>query len=253
MPKITIVIACVVLVGVLGCAPIVEQIRPPGVGPAPPAPPPPPGMKACLVVADFTDATSNAGEYRAEFGHGMSTMLITALAETGYFRVLEREKGEALRLERRQRASAQANPCPGPTLLVTGAITAWDPDVAGGACEQRMSRPSRRLERRSPLDDVVQGLDLLGQLGCAMRKAYVAADIRVVDIQTTEVVKARAVQGTATGVRGGAVLESRRGGSGLEVYAKTPMGKVIRAVIGEMTTFLAAETPRHYFQAAALR
>jgi curli biogenesis system outer membrane secretion channel CsgG len=210
-------------------------------------------MKACLVVADFTDATSNAGEYRPEFGRGMSTMLITALADTGHFRVLEREKWEALRVEQRQRGAARGNPCPGGTLLVTGAITAWDPDVAGGACDHRVRRPSPRLERGSTADYIVQGLDLLGQLGCAVRKAYLAADIRVVDIQTTEVVKARAVQATATGGRGGAVFDSRRGGSGLEVYAKTPMGKVIRAVIGEMTTFLTAETPRHYFQAAALR
>lgn len=253
MDKIAIVIGCVVLMGMVGCAATVEQIRPPGVGPPSPLPPPLPGMKACLVVADFTDATSNAGEYRPEFGRGMSTMLITALADTEFFRVLEREKWEAIRLEQWQRVSARVNPCQGSTLLVTGAITSWDPDVAGGVCSQRTSRPSPRWERGSTADYIAEGLNLLGQLGCAVRKAYLAADIRVVDTQTMEVVKARAFEHTATGVRVGAVLDLRRGGSGLEVYAKTPMGKAIRAVIGAMTTVLTTETPRHYFQAAALR
>src|SRR2546427_365660 len=50
------------------------------------------GPKARIAVADFEDKMSSRGQYRIEYGRGLSDMLTTALFQTNRYIVLEREK-----------------------------------------------------------------------------------------------------------------------------------------------------------------
>ena len=49
------------------------------------------GPKARIVVADFEDKMSSQGQYRVEYGRGMSDMLKTALFQSNRYVLLERE------------------------------------------------------------------------------------------------------------------------------------------------------------------
>jgi len=50
------------------------------------------GPKARVAVADFEDKMSSSGQYKGEYGRGMSDMLTTALFQSNRYIVLEREK-----------------------------------------------------------------------------------------------------------------------------------------------------------------
>lgn len=234
-PRVRIVsLGCLVLLGCLGCVSTELTGLSPALSPSTALSPGLPGLKACVIVAEFVDKTSNFRAFRAELGRGPADMLITALVQTGHYLVLERDQWRALELER---GRPLATGCPGKTgLLVTAAITSFDPGVGQGAVSpgeicQLPGLGRRKICQWSPLAPAV-----------AWRTVSVAADLRVIDLATTQVMAAPPVRGKATSGR--LVL------LGIDIAGRPPLEAAMRDMLTQIMTVLRTTIPAHYFQYA---
>lgn len=194
------------------------------------------GPKARVAVVRFKDKTAK-GWWSGEIGDGMADMLATALVNTGRYITLERRQlgdviaeqdiGASGRVNRATRA--RIGGIEGAEMLVTGAITEFEPN-AGGA----------------NLGAAVSGLpygNYLGMIAGAFKQAHVAIDLRAVDARTSRIVFATSVEGSATDVAGiGSFAPVALGG-----FSKTPMEKAIRVAINEAAKAMVAKTPTQYF------
>ncbi|HOW43310.1 MAG TPA: CsgG/HfaB family protein [Candidatus Omnitrophota bacterium] len=204
--------------------------------------PPYQGPKARIAVADF-DVKAAKADY--EIGSGLREMLVTALINSSRFRVMERQVLNAIMQEQELSASGAAQPggvqrgqIKTADLIVTAAVTEFEPEASGGAAG---------LGGGGKL-----GKTLLGAvIGGAMNKAHMALDIRIIDSSTSEVLAATRVQGQATDMSGGlfaGMVNSVVLGGGLSAYANTPMEKAIRVCIIEAVKYIASGVPPEYFK-----
>jgi len=197
------------------------------------------GPKARIAVADFEDKMSSSGQYRAEYGRGMSDMLTNALFQSNRYIVLEREKLQAVMAEQNLGASgrvkketaAPIGEIEGAELMVTAAVTGFDPGASGGGGSL----------------GGYPGANLLGAVTGAFQKAHVAMDLRVIDTRTSRVLAATSVEGSATSFSGGGMALGGAMGGGLGGFAKTPMETAIRKMIGVAVKFIADQTPQSYY------
>lgn len=200
------------------------------------------GPKARIAVADFEDKMSDTGVYRAAYGRGLSDMLTTALFQTNRFIVLEREKLQFVLREQnlgasgrvRKKTAAPIGQIEGADLLVTAAITGFDPGVAGGSGSL------------GHVPGVVGSL--LGAFSGSYRKAHVAMDLRVIDTRTARVLSATSVEGSATSFSADIGLSGVSMGGALGGFAKTPMEAAIREMIEKAVGVVAARTPQTYYR-----
>ena len=137
------------------------------------------GPRARIAVASFR---CKAAKCNGEIGDGVADMLSTALFRTGKFVVLERGAGlksiqEELNLGQsgyvRQGASPQMGLMEGADVLVIGAITAFEPNasgIGGGGIAIPLNLP------------------VVGGLRVGKKEAYIAADIRLVDVATGRII-----------------------------------------------------------------
>jgi curli biogenesis system outer membrane secretion channel CsgG len=200
------------------------------------------GPKARIAVADFEDKMSSSGYYRAEYGRGMSDMLTNALFQSNRYIVLEREKLQAVLAEQNLGASgrvkkdtaAAIGEIEGAELLVTAAITGFDPGTSGGG---------------GGVGGLMGGM--LGGVTGAFKKASVAMDLRVIDSRTSRIIASTSVEGTATAVGGGVGLIGGSMGGALGGFAKTPMETAIRKMIQAAVDFIVSRTPQSYYHYSA--
>jgi curli biogenesis system outer membrane secretion channel CsgG len=86
----------------------------------------------------------------------------------------------------------------------------------------------------------------------AFDKTSMAMDLRLVNVETSEVITATHVEGSARSISAGGFLGGLVGstplGGGLSGYAKTPMEKSIRACIYEAVKFVVEDTPKEYYK-----
>lgn len=201
------------------------------------------GPKARIAVKDFEDKMSSSGWYRTEYGRGMRDMLTTSLFQTNRYIILEREKLQGVVDELKQgtsdlfrkEATVPLGELEGAELLITAAITGFDPGTSGGG---------------GALPGLVPGRlgGLLGGVGGGYKKATVAMDLRVIDVRTGRVVAATNTQGEATsfGVTGSSGMGGSLGG-----FAKTPMETAIRDMIKKSVDFVVGKTPAVYYRFGA--
>ena len=193
------------------------------------------GPKARIVVADFEDKMSTSGQYRSEYGRGMSDMLKTALFQTNRYILLEREKMAAVEAERARRAKRSGAPpkveVEDADIVVTAAITGFDPESGGGDFGQA-------------LGGALGGI--LGSVGASMRQARVAMDIRMIDVDTGRVIAATSVEATSNSIGGSSA--GGRMGSSLSVFARGPMEAAIRDMIQQAVGFIVGRTPATYYR-----
>jgi curli biogenesis system outer membrane secretion channel CsgG len=180
--------------------------------------------KPRLAVVDFKNDTS-AGWWYGGAGRDLAGMLTNELASDEKFRLVEREKLNAV-LDEQDLASsgrvskgtaAKFGKMTGAQYIVTGTVSAYEEKTEGGG----------------------GGLSFHGiALGGKKDDAYIAIDVRVVDTTTGEVVHTRTVEARSTNY-GMAVGASRGGFSGgLSKYSNTPAGKAIRACLIEVSEYL---------------
>lgn len=182
-------------------------------------------QKPVLGVAEFKNQTS-AAWWRGGVGWELSSMLSNELAGTEKFRVVERSKLETVLREQdlgasgrvRQGTAAQIGQLTGAQYLVLGTVSAYQERTQGGG----------------------GGISIGGfSIGGRSDDAYIAVDLRVVNATTGELDFTRTVEARSGGF--GLNLGVYRGGFGgnLSQYENTPAGKAIRAVLMEISEYLA--------------
>ena len=173
-------------------------------------------------VLRFTNHTS-AGWWSGSVGTDLQDMLIAELASTNSFRVLERRELDAVLDEQDLGDSGRVNPrtrsrlgnITGAKYLIAATLSAFEQNTSGG------------------------GLSFGGiSLGGRQDKAYMAVDLKVIDVETGEIYDARTVEATSKS-SGISIGVSRGGFNGhLGEYKNTPVGKAIRACIMEIVEYL---------------
>jgi curli biogenesis system outer membrane secretion channel CsgG len=181
--------------------------------------------KPSLGVAEFRNDTS-AGWWSGGVGRELAGMLTNELAGTGKFKMVEREKLDAVLDEQdladsgriAKKTGAKIGKLTGAKYLVVATLSSFEENVKGGG----------------------GGVSFRGiSVGGKKEEAYLAVDLRVIDTTTGEVEYTRSVEARASS--GGLAVGVYRGGFGgnLGKYEKTPTGKAIRAVIMEISEYLA--------------
>lgn len=180
--------------------------------------------KPRLGVLRFTNDT-NAGWWKATVGRDLQDMLISELASTKSFQVLERKEIDAVLGEQNLGASgrvdkatkAKMGKLKGAKYLVAATVSAYEENTSGTG----------------------GGIGIAGfSIGGKKEKAYIAVDLKVIDTTTGEIADARTVEASSSS--GGLSFGGHIGvlSGGLSQYSKTPTGKAIRACIIEIADYL---------------
>ena len=180
--------------------------------------------KPRLGVLRFTNQT-HAGWWGGSVGRELQDMLIAELASLKVFRVLERKELDAVIKEQDLGASGRVSKktrskignITGAKYLVAATVSAFEKKTSGGG----------------------GGISFKGfSIGGKKDSAYMAVDLKVIDVETGEIADVRTVE--ATSKSGGLKFGVHRGGFGgsLGGYKKTPTGKAIRACIMEIAEYL---------------
>ena len=180
--------------------------------------------KPVMAVAEFT-SVRNWTWWRTGVGGDLSDMLTTELAATGGFRMVERSR---LRYVQRELALQQSGQVSRRTRAKIGRLTGAKYIVLGkvSAFEQNVNSTGGGFRYKR------------FKFGGKSKKAYIAIDLRVVNVQTGVIEHVRTVEArsSSSGVRFG--LSKRYFSGGLSSQKKTPVGKAIRGVIIEATDYL---------------
>ncbi len=201
------------------------------------------GPKARIAVASFK---CKAAKCSGQIGAGIADMLATALFRTGRFIVLERGEGlEAIQKELalgqsgyvRPGAAPQPGQMEGADILVVGAITAFEPEASGFGAGGVV---------------VPFKVPLIGGVKVKKKEAYIAADLRLIDVRTGRVINATSVEGKASswnvGGIGGGIFGDVGLGGGLEVYRNTPMEKAVRVMLYNAVQAISQLVPENYYR-----
>jgi curli biogenesis system outer membrane secretion channel CsgG len=168
---------------------------------------------------------SAAAWWRGGVGTDLQDMLISELASTGSFRVLERRELDAVLNEQDLGASGRVNPktrakvgkLTGAQYLVAASVSAYEENTSGGG----------------------GGISISGfSIGGKQDKAYIAVDLKVIDVNTGEIYDARTVEATSKSSGISLGVNSGDFAGHLGQYKNTPVGKAIRACIIEITEYL---------------
>lgn len=179
-----------------------------------------------VAVIDFTNNSDSASWWHGGVGTQLADVLSNELSATGDFKVIERQKINAVLAEQDLASSYRMRPgstphtgnVTGAQYLVTGSVASYTEDV----------------------NDNGGGLNVAGfHLGGSKKQAYVAIDLRVIDAETSEVVFSRTVEGRTSdhAVSLGGYLGHGVGG-GFGHADKTPASKAVRAALIEASDYL---------------
>jgi curli biogenesis system outer membrane secretion channel CsgG len=184
------------------------------------------GPKARLVVGNLNCRVSGCGSV----GGSMADSLTTALFRSNRFVLLERDNVNAIQSES---ALLQSNVVQeGADLVVSGAITAFEPNAGGNAG--------------------TINLPVLGGIRLGNSEAYVAIDLRLIDVRTRRIVNIASVEGRSSsfnvgGYGGGFIGGTYLGGS-LSSYSNAPMGQAIAVLLENAVREMAKLVPIDYYR-----
>ncbi len=202
------------------------------------------GPKARITVARIR---CKAAKCSGAIGDGIRDMLISSLFQTNKFIVLgSKEELEEIRQEIdlgqsgyvRQDQAPKAGGWESADIIILGAITAFEPHASGVG---------------GGLGGLTRGF--LGGLGLKKNDAYIAMDLRIVDVRTRRIINTTTVEGKASsfsiGGLGGGFGSAGLLVGALGVYKNTPMEKAIRVMLENATNYIASQTPPSYFRYSA--
>jgi curli biogenesis system outer membrane secretion channel CsgG len=180
--------------------------------------------KPRIGVLRFSNNT-HASWWHVTSGEELQDMLIAELASAKAFTVLERKELDAVISEQKLGASGLVNKSTatkvgnltGAKYLVAATVSAFEDETSGDS----------------------GGISFLGvSVGGEKGKAYIAVDLKVIDVETGEIADTRTVEATSqsTGLKLGVNLFGFSGDLGKK--AKTPTGKAIRGCIVEISQYL---------------
>ena len=180
--------------------------------------------KPRIGVLRFTNNT-HASWWNVTSGEELQDMLIAELASAKAFSVLERKELDAVISEQKLSASGLVNKntttkignLTGAKYLVAATVSSFEEGTSGNT----------------------GGVSLLGvSVGGEKEKAYIAVDLKVIEVETGEIADTRTVEATSqsTGLKLGLNVLGFSGDYGKK--AKTPVGKTIRGCIVEISQYL---------------
>lgn len=184
------------------------------------------GPKASVVVAEFE---CKAAKCNYSIGRGMADALISALVMSNRFEVLESSNNLGI-LQSELNVTGESSAFQGSDIAIIAAVTAFEPDASGigGA-------------------GVVVPVPFIGGVSASKEEAYVAIDLRLVDIRTRRVVTVSKIEGLASrfggGLYGGGIL----GGVRISGYQNTPMEKAIAELIDNAVLDIVNKVPASYY------
>lgn len=199
--------------------------------------------RASIAISRFENKISNARQwYSRGVGDGMADQLTTTLVNSGCFKVVDRQNIKAVFEELNLQQSGAVDPATasrvgklvGADLMVSAAITAFEENVSGTTAGGQKKSWS----------------ELIGA-AFSSASAYMAVDISVTDVQTSEIVSAKAIEGRAKDVAGSVAtlfLDDGIGEAALSGWENEPRGKALRAVINNAVAALRTGIPDEYFR-----
>lgn len=200
------------------------------------------GPRARIAVSTFECKAAKCGR---DIGDGLSDMLTTALFQSNRFIVLESQSSLGAVLDELDFAQSgyveegkgpETGLMEGADIIITGSIVAFEPDASGG---------------RGGLGADLN-LPIVGGIRVENQEAYLAADIRLIDVRTRRIVNATRVEGRASnvgvGTTGGVAFRGIRLTGSLGQYQNTPMEQAIMVMIGDAVGSIASLTPESYYR-----
>jgi curli biogenesis system outer membrane secretion channel CsgG len=184
------------------------------------------GPKARLVVGNLSCRVSGCGSV----GGSMADSLTTALFRSNRFVMLERDNIDAIQSES---ALLQSNVVQeGADLVVSGAITAFEANASGNA--GGISLP------------------VFGGIRLGNNEAYIAMDLRLIDVRTRRIVNVTSVEGRSSsfsvGGYGGGYIGGRYLGGNLSTYSNGPMGQAIAVLLEGAVREMSKLVPQEYYR-----
>jgi curli biogenesis system outer membrane secretion channel CsgG len=185
----------------------------------------PQGPKKRVAVVRFESTGKFSQKYGDwDIGGGLAAQLTTALAESGWFVVVERaalsdvlrEQEMALEKVVSKESAAKVGQVLGAQLLVKGAVTEFEQDAEGGGIKLGVG-------------GLPGGLSLGG--GGNTVSAHVAIDLRLIDTSTSQVVRAVRAEGKGTRRGVSATIDAKMVSIGGDAFKNTPLGMATREAI----------------------
>jgi len=178
---------------------------------------------------------------------GIRDMLTTALFQSNRYIVLERATLSDALVEQEFSASGKVGETSripmgqveGAELLVVGALTAFNPGIAGGV--------------GFPVPIPLNKRGDMAILDVQMRKGYAAMDLRVIDTRTARIVASVAVEGSSYkfGAAVSGIASTRSGSVRLPVilrgFTNTPAERAISEMVDAAVANVVEKTPPVYF------
>lgn len=198
------------------------------------------GPKAMIAVADFEIQSPKA---TSQICAGLREMLITALNNSNRFLIIERREVTDVKQKKESAASV--------TQTVNEAVKPKNADlviaITVGKFEPQASGGSAGIGGGGGAESGAFG----GLLGSSLSKAHIALDIRIVNTITSKILAYKSVQGQASDIGGDLMSDSTAAwalGTGLSIYANTPMEKAIRVCIMEAVRYISQTIPANYYK-----
>lgn len=180
--------------------------------------------KPRLGVLKF-DNTTSAGWWSSTMGTDLQEMLTNELASIGSFRVLERQQLDAVIKEQDLGVSGRISKSTrsklgnvtGAQYLVSGTVSAYEESTKGTGGGFKFGVIS---------------------LGGKQEKAYLAVDLKLIDVETGEIADQRTVEASSKGGGLSVGLDIGDFSGDFGGFAKTPAGKAVRACLMEIVDYL---------------
>jgi len=197
------------------------------------------GPKARIAVDRFEVKAAKAS---GEIGEGISDMLVDSLFKTGKFIVLEKSgalKGVQEEYKMGEQGWSSAAPERGTfetaDIIITGAITAFEGNYegwGGGA--------------------LVIPVPIFGGIALKKDEAYIAANLRLVDVRTRRIINSIKVEGRSSnfkigGAAGGSIGSVILAGA-LASYKNTPMEKAVMVMLDNAVNEISKGVPENYYR-----
>lgn len=180
--------------------------------------------KPRIGVLRFTNQVAGLYWWHSSVATDLQDMLISELASTRKFAVLERQEINAVISEQDLSASGRVDKktlvkmgkIKGAKYLIAGTVSAFEKTAAKGGKIR------------------IKGVSLGGK----KEKTYIAVDVKLIDSETSEIVDARTIEATIKAKAIGAGLSTRHFSIAGEDAKKTPTGKAIRACLMHIVDYL---------------
>jgi OOP family OmpA-OmpF porin len=199
------------------------------------------GNKARIAVGKIKSKT---GKCTYDMAAAVGEMLSTALANNEKFIVLASQEevaelADEIDLGQSEYVEEGRGPekglMEGADILVTGAVTAFKPDAGGSG---------------GGLGGITK--KAFGKVGVKTKKAEIRMDIKLIDIRTRRILKAKSIKAKSTswktGIAGGGLVSDVALAGALGTYSDGPMEDAIRAALAKTVELVSKEVPQEYYR-----